>query len=107
MRWGQPAPHLRKNPRFKLCRTKREDFSWLLEVECADRQASQKGSDQGPNDGNTRVAPVGVTLAGNRKHCVSDARAKVARWINRIARGPTQRKSDRPYKASDQIRAQT
>src|SRR5260221_12998964 len=74
---------------------------WLLEVKCPDRYAGQEGSDQRANYWNSRVAPVRISLSGDRQGRVSDTWAKAAGRIEGISCCACERKTDRPHEASD------
>ena len=71
----------------------------------ADQCAGSSGADQWAHDGDGSVGPIRVTLAGDGENKVSDARAKVARGIDRVSRGAAERETDGPNENADEIRS--
>src|ERR1035437_863169 len=57
-----------------------------------DRRKSS--ADERADDRHPRVAPIGLTLAGDRQDRMDDARAEVAGGIDRVSGGAAERKPD-------------
>src|SRR5208337_1549466 len=99
------------------------EYSRRVRVRCLDRhlaqivgtaldrqqscqQPRQCAPDERAENGDGGVTPVGAAFPRDRKKGVSDARAEVARRINRVAGGAAEGEADAPHETSDQIWAE-
>ena len=78
----------------------------MLEADHAHQPSSQCSSDERAEDRHDRIAPVGRSLSGDWQESVGQARSKVARWIDGITGGSSERKANAPHQRGDQVRTQ-
>src|SRR3954470_22670360 len=64
-------------------------------------QGAEGAADQRPDDRDPGVAPVGRSLAGDREDRVHDARAEVARGVDRVPRRTAEREADAEHQQAD------
>src|SRR5580698_8035295 len=80
-------------------------ITWL-EMHESNEKASQGRSHERPNDRHRRVAPPRSCFLAERQERMRDARTQIARWIDGVPGGPSQRQTNRPHQHAHQIRAQ-
>ena len=66
-------------------------------------KARQASAHKGAKDRNGSIAPIGLALAGNRKHSVGDTRTKITRRIDGIARSSAEREADGPDHTTGEV----
>jgi hypothetical protein len=76
--------------------TVRPMVSQILEMNRADQDSGNCAADERSGDWNRRVAPVGGALVRNRQKAVSEPRAEIARRVDGVSGGASERQADAP-----------
>ena len=73
-----------------------------LQMREVEKQAGECSAGEIADDGDGRVDPVGFAFAGDGQQPMYEAWTEIARGVDGVAGGSTEREADGPYKTGDE-----